>query len=476
MTIKQGRWFGLGLMFALGAASASAQTVFPALLNMSRKPAPAAEQPAVVRVGLSESARLPSGAEPIAAPAAAPKVAAPSLLAAPSAGPTAPDASPAAAAPVVIEDCAFEDEHWGPALPEDINLFGESCFLRDNRLRVYGWGDFGYTYSSNGSGLLTVEPRPNRFGNEFLANQLAVVIERELDPEKLSFGFNVTYLAGADAALLQPKNGIDDPPSDPRFSNDFRQLYVSAHLPVLTECGVDVKVGRMNSLLDYNASLAPYRPLYSNDYQWFYSQDNAFTGAVFNVHVNKQLDVLSGVTLGANTFFEKRSKNSYCYIGQVNYWLTEEKKTLLSASMEMGENAILAAPGRAGNFAHVFELHVQRCWSQYLDQIVQGNIGWDADIPGAGSATFWGVYNLFSAHASCTLDVNFRAEYYRDEKGTRTGFDAHYSELTLGLDYHPRKFIRIRPELRTDFADTRAFDGGTKHSQFTAAIDWLFQF
>ena len=42
------------------------------------------------------------------------------------------------------------------------------------------------------------------------------------------------------------------------------------------------------------------------------------------------LDVWNGMGLGANTFFTKRSEDSYCYIGQVNYWLDEEaKKTLL---------------------------------------------------------------------------------------------------------------------------------------------------
>ena len=39
------------------------------------------------------------------------------------------------------------------------------------------------------------------------------------------------------------------------------------------------------------------------------------------------------MTLGANTFFTLRSNDSYCYIGQVNYWLTEEQRTRLTASV-----------------------------------------------------------------------------------------------------------------------------------------------
>ena len=36
------------------------------------------------------------------------------------------------------------------------------------------------------------------------------------------------------------------------------------------------------------------------------------------------------MTLGANTFFVQRSSRSICYIGQVNYWLTDEKRTRLT--------------------------------------------------------------------------------------------------------------------------------------------------
>src|SRR5439155_10987277 len=140
--------------------------------------------------------------------------------------------------------------------------------------------------------------------------------------------------------------------------------------------------GRMGSIIGYESALAPYRPFYSNDYQWFYSQDGAYTAALANWHVNKQLDVLSGITLGANTFFTKRSSDSYCYIGQVNYWLQEEKKTQLTASLHLGRDAIFAAPGLAGDFDTVVELRVLHNWNKYFTQIVQSNMGWDNNVPG----------------------------------------------------------------------------------------------
>ena len=50
------------------------------------------------------------------------------------------------------------------------------------------------------------------------------------------------------------------------------------------------------------------------------------------------------MTLGANTFFVQRSSRSICYFGQINYWLTDEKRTRFTASTYVGPNAIFAAP------------------------------------------------------------------------------------------------------------------------------------
>ena len=160
------------------------------------------------------------------------------------------------------------------------------------------------------------------------------------------------YFAGADAALGAAKGGIGYPPSNPHFGQDFRDLYLSAHLPILTEGGMDVKVGRMNTIIGYNGFLAPYRPFYSSDYQFFYSQDGAFTGFLTNLHVTDRLEIWNGMTFGANTFFTLRSNDSYCYIGQVNYWLTDERKTRLTGSVYCRSTRSLRRPGPGGQLRH----------------------------------------------------------------------------------------------------------------------------
>jgi hypothetical protein len=352
------------------------------------------------------------------------------------------------------------------------NLFG------DSRIRTFGWAEMGYSGASSGTGLLSVEPRQNRFGNEFLMNQIGIVLQKPLRQDQFDIGFNMRYFAGADAALGQPKGGIGYPVGNPRFGQDFRDLYISAHLPILTEGGVDVKFGRMNTIIGYNGFLAPYRPFYSSDYQFFYAQDGAFTGFLTNFHVTKRLEIWNGLTLGANTFFTLRSHNSYCYIGQVNYWLTDENKTRLTGSIYAGPDAIFAAPGLNGKYVTMVELRVQQNWTERFTQIVQSNMGWDSQTP-VGTGSFYGLYTIGLFHLTPTIDANFRAEWFDDVQGTRTGVSTNYSEVTLGVNWHPIPCLEFRPEIRGDFAADPAFGINGQHthySQLTGGISALVKF
>jgi len=358
-----------------------------------------------------------------------------------------------------------------------MDTLGVGSLLGNSGIRTFGWVEGGYTGASTGHGLLSVETRQNRFGDEFLLNQIGWAIQKPLQQDQFDIGFNMRYFAGADAALGAPKGGIDQNPN-PHFGQDFRDLYISAHLPIVTDGGVDFKIGRMNTIIGYNGFLAPYRPFYSSDYQFFYSQDGAFTGFLTDWHVNNRLDIWNGMTLGANTFFVLRSSRSYCYIGQVNYWLTDEKRTRLTASVYCGPNAIFAAPKMAGDYVSMVELRVQHDWNERFTQVLQSNMGWDANTP-VGTGSWYGLYLISIFHMSTTVDGLLRAEWFDDVKGTRTGVDTNYSEVTLGVNWHPLKCLEFRPEIRGDFAGAPAFGVNGAHtdrSQLSGGISFLVKF
>jgi hypothetical protein len=359
------------------------------------------------------------------------------------------------------------------------NLINATGLLSDSPIRTFGWLEQGYTGASVNAGLTSVQPRLNRWADQYVVSDLGITIQKPLRQDVFNIGFNVRYFTGANAALGAPKGGVGFPPDNQHFGQDFRDLYLSAHLPILTDGGMDLKVGRMNTIIGWNGYLAPYRPFFSNDYQFFYSQDGAFTGFLTDWHVNDRLDIWNGMTLGANTFFTLRSQKSYCYLGQVNYWLTDEKKTRLTASTYIGPDAIFAAPGLGGDFVTMLEFRIQQNWSEKFTQVVQTNMGWDRNTP-RGTGGWYGVFTQGVYHWVPTIDLNFRADWFDDAQGTRTGFEANYTAVTLGLNWHPVSFLEVRPEIRGDFADQPTFggggSGGGNYSQLTGVFSALIKF
>ena len=232
---------------------------------------------------------------------------------------------------------------------------------------------------------------------------------------------------------------------------------------------MDVKVGRMNTIIGYNGFLAPYRPFYSSDYQFFYSQDGAFTGFLTDLHATKRLDIWNGMTFGANTFFTKRSSNSICYIGQVNYWLTDEQRTRLTASVYCRPERHLRRPGPGRHVRHdrgaARPAELEPAF--HPDRPVQHGLG--CQHPGRHRLLVWPLHHRHLPPEPVKLDANVRAEWFDDVRGTRTGINTNYSEVTLGLNWHPIKCLEIRPEIRGDFAGAARLRGRTAPTAIAAS-------
>ena len=355
----------------------------------------------------------------------------------------------------------------------------EGDVLNSQQIRISGYVDGGYTYATSGPGHLSVAPLPNRFGDEFTFNQLFLMIERPLDPRQLSWGFAIASWTGADAALLRPVKGAIFPNPNPRFSFEVPNALLKVHLPVLTEGGVDIEVGEHLPLSGYEPALPTFRNFYSNDYQFFYGLPGIFTGVLVTTHVNQQLDLVGAVTAGSPTFFATLSV-APTYIGVVNYWLEESKKTQISLRLLSGPY------NPQSNVVTTIEnVTLSRKWNEYLTQAVQlyacySNAG--IFVPGLERA--YGLYTIFICRVTPKVNLNFRAEWYDDVDGRAypggTGFKTNYEAMTVAVDYHPTTWLQLRPELRADFANNApAFGpvgGPLNHSQLTAAIECLIKF
>jgi hypothetical protein len=379
------------------------------------------------------------------------------------------------------------EEPLGPVLPENIQLTQSllspnalTDWAAAHRLRFFGWVNGGYTWSSTGTGLLRVEPRENRFGDAFLLDQAAFVLERTLNEEGWSWGFRSEFYMGADAALLHPVNGFG-PSDNPRFSTDFRQAYFSFHAPILTDGGVDFKLGRQYVPLGYETTMAPYRPMYSLAYAWLYSQNGATTGAIATIHVNPKLDVIGGVTLCVNSLFEFRGR-APCYIARGLYWLDPNNRTKLVGTFYTGPEPIAAAKGHIGQWQTEVELQLIHDVNRRLTLVSETNMGWGTRDPANQLRTskWYGTYGMGIIHVHRLLDVNSRAEWFDDVDGSRIGTRGNYGEISAGINFMPARTINFRPEVRWDVAANPVFSPTTstnlKTQQWSGAVEMLFKF
>jgi len=114
------------------------------------------------------------------------------------------------------------------------------------RFKIYGWIEGGITGNPD-------SPTDNHnFGhlytdrsNEPLLNQVSVVGERALDPNATGFdwGFKAWLMYGSDARYTKAV-GFLDLVTDDRVQPDIPELYASAHIPIGSTGGVDLKLGQ----------------------------------------------------------------------------------------------------------------------------------------------------------------------------------------------------------------------------------------
>jgi Putative beta-barrel porin-2, OmpL-like. bbp2 len=372
-------------------------------------------------------------------------------------------------------------ERFGSAAPEDLPaVLPENDFTRwlnRKRVRVYGWLDGGFTYSSAGSGPLAIGPTPNRFGDQFDFNAAWLIIERRPTQEGWNWGFRCDFFAGSDAALLRPLNSFG--PQGTRLGTDFRQLYLSVHMPLLSKGGVDLQVGRQNVPIGYESVMAPYRTFYSNTYFWLSYQVGS-TAAIATWHAAKQLELLGGVVLGYNTIFELRGRGP-SYVAKTTYFVGREQQTTLIAAVYSGPEPVPVAKGHLGSWQTVADFEVRHSWSERLTQIFQANFYWDANDPSlTRTSSAQGASTTAIFHVNKGLDLDARGELFRDEHGARTGIPGTYGETTIGLNLMPVSWMNLRPEVRADFATQPSYgtvgSANHKRNQLTAACDFLIKF
>jgi hypothetical protein len=371
---------------------------------------------------------------------------------------------------------------------------------RKSRVAIYGWvensltGNFDSPLDNQNFGRF-FEDR----SNEFVMNQAVITAERALDPKVgFDWGFKFQLMFGTDTRYIHSLGLLDHTMGSSLYQPDIPEAYLSLHLPLLTDGGIDVKVGKFVTLEGAETIDPRTNAFYSHTYIFNFGIPFNHTGALFTLHTTSWLDLIAGVTRGVNTSIDDNN-DSPAFHGGVGLNFNQGKIIVL-ASTHVGPET----PNNDSDLRYFNDVAITWKITDRLTSITDLNYAHD---DGAG-ADAYGAAQYLTYVINDRITAKIRGEIWRDDKGfyvaqfadphdamrtlggeatidprTIGGGRTTYGALTVGLDIKPPvpkplTGLTIRPELRVDhsFSDTQPFNDSSDDTMFTAAIDAIITF
>jgi hypothetical protein len=364
--------------------------------------------------------------------------------------------------------------------------------------------------------------------NQVQLNQLLLTANKPLDPKDSDYqwGFKAQFMYGSDARYTQFLGELNRVDPGQRNQLDIVEANVLAHLPWLTEGGIDVKAGQYTTPLGYETIDPSTNPFYSHSYIFQFGLPFKHTGALTTTHVNDLLDIYAGVDTGTNTTAGILGDNNGAIggIGGFNLTFLDGKLTILALTHFGPDDATraLAPLGFNANGFWRFYNDVLITWKATDTWTFVTETNWARDgfgvVTPAGTVNKpvngFGVAQYVSYALSDTIALNARGELWRDDNnffvasfGGNTDFvkfqqglptqavnvapggNTTYGALTLGVTWKPDMpepitGLLVRPEIRWDHAYTNnkpfnnnpPFNTKGTNNSFTFGSDFVLTF
>lgn len=353
----------------------------------------------------------------------------------------------------------------------------------------YGYLDQGVTLNPDSPRDRINGPVLSNYrSNDYQMNGLYMVGERKIDPKSChaQLGGRIDMIYGTDAACglslgLDEKIVSDD--ASRFYKLAFPQIYANLFLPIGT--GVSFKVGHFYSPIGNEWLIATENFFYSHFFSWNV-QPGTHTGMLAEFKLTDSIDVQIGPNLGWNT--SENSNHNISWLGSLD-WKSHDQRSEIYYAIQTGNQSsvITVAPSDVVIYSLIANQKINDCWHYMLehDLLVSdsktGNASDDFEVYSLANYLFYTINDRWRA--------GLRFEWLRDKDGFLSGFDptrpsapGSYYDLTLGLNWHLSKALRVRPELRRDWqvrdskAIPAAFDDGTSTNQWLIACDVLLEF
>ncbi|MFA5984644.1 MAG: porin [Methylococcaceae bacterium] len=407
----------------------------------------------------------------------------------------------------------------------------ETSWLKNNGFVVGGWANAGITYNATNSrngfnGTVTFNDRDS----EVQLNQLNLFVQRAVATEGSSWdiGGRFDVLFGTDAVFTQaygaPATDINTGAilnrnsydltllngSDNRFYDlALPQAYLETYIPVGN--GLNVKIGHFYTPIGYEVVTAPDNFFQSHAYTFQYGEPFTHTGILGNYTFNDNWSGLAGVVTGSATGgwdggFDRQLGN-FAGIGGAT-WTSTDKATSANVAGTFGTSS-----ETSNQIYSLYSIVLKHDVTQKTHLVLQHDHGFaDGVLTAAGghvAAEWYGINSELFYDINDELKAGFRGEWFRDQNGFRvfspqriaSGFNARsgssyagnindltgsvgngasYYEFSAGINWKPKKWINLRPQVRYDFVDSKngivaPFANGKK-DQFLFSTDVVVSF
>jgi hypothetical protein len=375
--------------------------------------------------------------------------------------------------------------------------------LDSERIRVYGWvnGSMNWTNMKNSNTPASYWIVPNTPE----LDQAVLRAERQVDSvqtDHIDWGFRATMCYGIDYRYFTAGGWFSEQLLKRNFlyGYDPTEVFLDFYVPWVAQ-GMILRVGRWIACPDIENQFAVDNYLGSHSILFTFDTYTQ-TGIMATIMLNKQWTfqacLHSGTDMapwyagalptgmfGLRWVSQSNSDSVYTVLNSINNakfrYFTEEDQ-----------------PSGHDNFNYIVTT-----WQHKFNDIVhtktEAYYMWQLDAPLGGTPSIgpakpfgggggigptipgmsldYGLLNYTMFHLSKRDFITVRNEWWRDEKGERTGFASHYTSNTVGWTHFFTPYLQFRPEIGYYRSWTQpAFDLGTRKNMVMCAFDVTLRF
>ncbi len=356
-----------------------------------------------------------------------------------------------------------------PGMIEALSDFSinDTSFMQKTGFEVGLWASGGVTGNSNGNTNAPV--LFNDRVNEFNLNQLNFYIERAVDTDGDSWdiGGRMDFMYGTDARFTQA-SGWDSNwnDNDGYYDIAMPQLYVEVFAPIGN--GITAKLGHFYTTIGNEVVTSPDNFFYSHAYTMLYAEPFTHTGALFSYDINDNFSINGGAVMGWDNMTENAGAWSFLGGGS---WTSDSEASSVTVQLISGNQS----DTESGNTT-MYSIVATHDITDNFHYLLQHDFGTQKYSNGE-SDNWFGINQYFTYDINSKLSVGLRAEWFNDKGNARvSNTGANYLAASVGLNYSPLSWFKLRPEIRYDWADEDVFNSGVDNDQIAIAMDMIVTF